>query len=269
MVRTSLRALALAAVLCCATSRASAADGREANIVAADEVTSIQDEAATAPEVAAPAARSVTAQSSTLPAGMEKPDARIMGILANYRTADQSVPFKAITAQQKYSIFYHDSFDWPGYFIVGYYTGLAQLEGRNPEFGQGIKGYAKRYGTTYGDQVVGNFMTEFAMPALFHEDPRYYRMAHGPVMARAGYAVSRLLVTRTDRDTRTLNIAELAGNFAAAGVGNAWYTQARGWGDTADRFQNQLLNDAISNCIKEFWPDIKRKLGPKRSRQAR
>jgi hypothetical protein len=188
-----------------------------------------------------------------------------MGVLPNYRTADQTVPFRPLTAKEKFHIFEHDSFDWPGYFIIGYYTGLAQLEGRNPEFGQGVHGYAIRYGTTFADQVTGNLMTEGLLPSVFHEDPRYYRRGHGSVIVRAAYAVSRIAVTRTDRNTLSFNYSEFIGNGVAAGAGNVWYPKSRSWADTGDRLQNQLLNDALSNCIKEFWPDVKHVLFPKRA----
>ena len=69
----------------------------------------------------------------------------------------------------------------------------------NPEFGQGLKGYAHRYATTYADYMIGNVMTEGAMPSLLHEDPRYYRRGYGSVPVRVAWAVSRILITHTDR----------------------------------------------------------------------
>jgi len=192
------------------------------------------------------------------------PDGRIFGVLANYRTADSTKPFKALTVKQKFTIAVHDSFDWPGFFIAGWYTALDQIEGQDPEFGQGIKGYAHRYATSYGDQVIGNMMTEGVMPSLLREDPRYYRKIHGPIHLRALYAVSRILVTRTDKNTSSFNFAEVGGNLVAASIANAYYPQERSFESIAERWQNQLLSDALSNVLKEFWPDIKRRMHHKK-----
>ena len=65
-------------------------------------------------------------------------------------------------------------------------------------FGQGLKGYAKRYAGAYGDQAIGNMMTEAIFPSLLREDPRYFRRGRGGKWPRARYAMSRILVTRTD-----------------------------------------------------------------------
>jgi hypothetical protein len=186
------------------------------------------------------------------------PDKHIFGVLPNYRTADDSKPFAALAAKQKFQIAVHDSFDPPGYFIAGGYTLIYHLEDTNPEFRQGLKGYLHRYATTYTDQMLGNMMTEGAMPSLLHEDPRYYRRAHGSFPVRLGWAVSRIFVTRTDQDKYEFNYSEFTGNAISAAIANAYYPANRKLGDNLQRFEMQLVSDSISNCLKEFWPDLKK-----------
>ena len=193
------------------------------------------------------------------------PDKHMFGVLPNYRTADPTQSFHALTPGQKFTIALHDSFDPPGYFIAAWYTAIYHIENTNPEFGQGFKGYLHRYATTYADQMLGNMMTEGAMPSLLHEDPRYYRRAHGSIPVRTAWAVSRIFVTRTDRDTYEFNFSEILGNGVSAGMANAYYPRNRTLGDNLDRLGTQLISDSISNCLKEFWPDLKRALhlGPR------
>jgi hypothetical protein len=193
-------------------------------------------------------------------AGVRPPDKHMFGVLPNYRTADPSQSFRALTAGEKFTIAMHDSFDPPGYFIAAAYTGIYHAENTNPEFGQGVKGYFHRYATTYSDQMLGNLMTEGVMPSLLHEDPRYYRRSRGSIPVRAAWAVSRIFVTRTDRDTYEFNFSEILGNGFSAGVANAWYPRNRTLGDNLSRLTAQLVSDSISNNLKEFWPDIKRAL---------
>src|SRR5579884_2203063 len=79
-------------------------------------------------------------------------DKRIFGVLPNNRTTENSIPFHKITGKQKMTIAFKDSFDLPVYPTAGLFAALYQIENQNPSFGQGMQGYAKRFGTAYGDQ---------------------------------------------------------------------------------------------------------------------
>jgi len=184
---------------------------------------------------------------------------RILGVLPNYRTAEMSAAAIPLTPKQKLRIAVKDSFDYPLMFIAAAYAGIYQAEDTHPEFGQGIKGYFSRLGTSYTDQVDGNMLTEGVLPVLFREDPRYFRMDHGSVKKRAWYAASRVLITRTDSGHSIFNFAEFAGNGIAAGVGLSYYPDSRNIDDYVENWMTQIGTDAASQLLKEFWPDIKRK----------
>ncbi|HEX4274883.1 MAG TPA: hypothetical protein VHZ74_05995 [Bryobacteraceae bacterium] len=186
-------------------------------------------------------------------------DKRIFGVLPNYRTADGTMPFRPITTKQKFTIARKDTLDYPSYALAAAFSGLSQVDNSNASFGQGIKGYARRYGSAIADQDLGNFMTEAIFPSLFHEDPRYFRKVHGSFRARLGYAVTRILITRTDAGKWRFNTSEFLGNGTVAAIGNWYYPDARSAGGTLQRMGTQIGTDAISGVLKEFWPDIKQK----------
>ena len=185
-------------------------------------------------------------------------DKRILGVLPNYRTAEMFQATHPLTPKQKLTIALKDSFDYPLVGLAAAYAGLYQLENSHPEFGQGFKGYASRLGTSYADQVQGNMFTEGFLPVLFREDPRYFRMAEGPKKKRAGYALTRIFVTRTDAGNKSFNFAEVVGNGMASGIGLSYYPDDRDVADYLQNFGVQLATDATSQVLKEFWPDIKR-----------
>lgn len=187
-----------------------------------------------------------------------KQDRHILGVLPNYRTADGTVPFAPITTKQKFTIAMKDSFDPPEFGLAAGFALLYQAQNSNPSFGQGVLGYMHRYATSYADQSLGNLMTEAVMPTLFHEDPRYFRKINGSVMSRTAYALTRILITRTDAGGTRFNFSEFVGNSAVASIANLYYPDNRGLADTGWRLGTQLLTDAGSNVLKEFWPDIKR-----------
>ena len=186
------------------------------------------------------------------------PDKRVFGVLPNYRTAQLAGEYHPITAKQKMTIAAKDSFDYPLVALSAAYAGLYQLEDSHPQFGQGAKGYFKRLGTSYTDQVIGNILAEGLLPIAFHEDPRYFRLGEGTKSHRIGYALSRILVTRTDSGGKSFNFAEVVGNGSATLIGWSYYTDTRNPEDYFQAFGTQLATDAISQVLKEFWPDIKR-----------
>ena len=191
---------------------------------------------------------------------------RIMGVLPNYRTAEMGASSAPLTSKQKMTIAVKDTFDYPLVFIAAAYSGLYQADDSHPEFGQGAKGYFSRLGTSYTDQIDGNMLTEGILPVLLHEDPRYFRLAHGSIKERTWYALSRIVVTKTDSGRSSFNAAEVFGNGIAAAVGLSYYPDDR---DVASYLQNwttQLGTDAASQLLKEFWPDIKHKWAAHRER---
>lgn len=207
-------------------------------------------------------------QPKTAPAPAAVPgteDHRILGVLPNYRTTDGTVPFERISSGKKLTIAAKDSFDWPNYLVGGAFAGLYQMENAHPSFGQGVAGFARYYGTSYADQVIGNMMTEGFMPILLHEDPRYFRKVHGSMMGRLGYSLTRVLVAKTDSGRTTFNFSEVLGNGIGASISNLYYPEERGFADTMSRMGTQIATDSLSNVLKEFWPDIKRHLHKKQT----
>jgi len=213
-------------------------------------------------EVTAPEVKRAAPQ-----AGAEPIDKRIFGVLPNYRTADGSAPFVPITARRKFYIASKDSFDYPVYLTSAVFAGLYQVENSNPSFGQGVKGYAKRLASSYGDQAVGNLMTEAIFPSLLQEDPRYFRLGsgRGTTWHRVGYAVTRVFVVRTDKGKWDFNYSEWLGNTTTVAISNLYYPDTRTAADNAQKLCIQVGTDAFSQVMKEFWPDIKRKLSKKKS----
>ncbi|MBZ5595138.1 MAG: hypothetical protein LAP39_23075 [Acidobacteriia bacterium] len=188
------------------------------------------------------------------------PDKRAYGILPNYRTVNGTDGVEPLTVRRKFWIASKDSFDYPIYFISAGFAGISQIENSNPSFGQGIKGYAMRYAAGYGDQLIGNMMTEGVFPSLLHEDMRYFRRGTGGTLGRTFYALTRILVTRTDAGRNRFNFSEVAGNSTAVAISNAYNPDTRNASENLEKLGLQLGTDAISNVLKEFWPDVKARL---------
>ena len=155
-----------------------------------------------------------------------------------------------------------DSFDYSSFIYVGIIAGGADLQRSYPEFGHGGIAYGRYYWHSFADNLVGNTMTDALLPSVLHEDPRYYTMGRGGLIKRSIYSVSRLAITRTDLTAtnnarNTVNLSEIIGNGAAAGLSNLYYpSKYYTWTKTGQKWVAQIALDGVANLVKEFWPDV-------------
>lgn len=184
---------------------------------------------------------------------------RILWIMPNYRavSANTTLPLQSFT--EKFWLATQESFDYSAFIWNGMMAGIALSGKSEPSFGQGASGYGTYYAHAVADGTIENYMVEAVVPTLTKEDPRYYTLGRGGFFKRSGYAVSRLFITRTDAGHNSLNLSEIVGAGAAAGIGNAYYpAPSNMWVKTYQRWSSQILQDAASNFFKEFWPDVNR-----------
>jgi hypothetical protein len=182
---------------------------------------------------------------------------RILGIIPNYRAVSANTQLPPLSFDKKFWLATQDTFDYSNFLLVATQSGVALAQNSEPTFHQGAAGYGRYYWHIFADDGIENYMTEAVVPSLTREDPRYYTLGSGGFVKRTGYAVSRLFITRTDGGNKTLNISEIVGAGAAAGISNTYYhNQANPFVKTYQRWGTNVGLDGIFNVLKEFWPDI-------------
>jgi hypothetical protein len=217
---------------------------------------------AAAPVAPAPANAAPAGQvAATNPLDQEPPGGkRVFGVLPNYRTAGSDLEGSTITVKQKMTIAAKDSFDYPLVILAATFAGLDQLTNSDPSFGQGVKGYAHRLGAWYLDESIGNMMTEGIFSAMLHQDPRYFRKGSGSIMSRTAYALSRVIITDKDGGGKQFDYSEWLGNATTVAISQTYHPDNRTAVDATEFLLEQVGTDAISQVLKEFWPDIKRRM---------
>jgi hypothetical protein len=182
---------------------------------------------------------------------------RILWIVPNFRSVSADTHLPPQSVKEKLWLATQDSFDYSSFIYTGLIAGGAMASKSEPSFGQGASGYGNYFAHTFADGTIENYMVEAVVPTLTKEDPRYYTLGRGGFFKRTGYAMSRLVITRTDSGNRTPNFSEIVGAGAAAGIGNSYYpADTNVWVKTYQRWLGQLIQDAAGNIAKEFWPDI-------------
>jgi len=184
---------------------------------------------------------------------------RIFGIIPNNRTWPSLKDYKPLSTRQKFEIARQDSFDRGTVILAAAFAADAQLSNANPSFGQGTLGYSRYLGASYGDFVIGNYMSEAIYPALLHQDPRYFRRGIGSKWSRLGYAIGQIFWTHTDSDRTQFNYSEILGNSTAVAISNVYYQDNRSATNSATKLGMQIGVDMASNVLKEFWPDVSRR----------
>jgi hypothetical protein len=186
---------------------------------------------------------------------------RILGIIPNFRSVSanqhlppQSVKEKFVTASQ-------DSFDYSSIVVPALLAGYNQARNETPEFRQGGVGYSRYLWHSFVDQTSENYFVEFIVPAVAHEDTRYYTLGDGGFSKRALYAVKHVVVTRDDAGKNVFNAGEVLGSGMSAGLSNLYYPSGeRTVGNTLDQWGLDIGIDAFTFAFREFWPDINHKL---------
>jgi hypothetical protein len=184
---------------------------------------------------------------------------RIFWVVPNFAAVSANTQLPPLSAKGKFWLATEDSFDYSAFVWTGIIAGQEFGLKNYPEFGQGMAGYGRYYWHNFVDGTSGTFFTEAIVPWVTREDPRYYTLGHGGFFRRTGYALSRVVLTKTDSGGTSFNWSEVVGNGFEAGLSNTYYPpQERGLRQTAINWGAQIESAVLNNIAKEFWPDIRR-----------
>ena len=185
-----------------------------------------------------------------------------------------------LTTKQKYAVVARGTFDPVQYPWWAFLSAIGQADNSEPGYGQGWGAYGKRFATAAADGTIENFTTGAVLPSLLHQDPRFFQSSEGGFGRRSWYAVSRIFVTRTDSGNTQFNYSEIVGAALSASISTYSYhprstyistptnphkfvPSDRTLANTANVWGSQIGYDTITIVVKEFWPDIHRKLSKK------
>jgi hypothetical protein len=192
---------------------------------------------------------------------------RVLGVMATFNTTrnEEALP---LTAGQKYQLFFKSATDpWP-FAVAAFGAGIDQADNSFPEYGQGVQGYAKRFGAAYTDYFTGNFFGNAVLTSLLHKDPRYFQKGTGSFTSRALWASASTVWCRRDNGTWGPNYANVIGNLMGSAISNLYYPEsdrtARG---TIERGLTVSAEGIIGSEVIEFWPDIVRHYRRKQAKQ--
>lgn len=137
---------------------------------------------------------------------------------------------------------------------VGWLAGIDQATDRWGAYGQGVQGYAKRYGATYADVFGATFLGGAVLPSLLKQDPRYFYKGNGSKRSRILYAISNSFICKGDNGRWQPNYSNVLGSFGAAGIANLYYPAAdrRGAASVVATAAIRLGETSLAAILQEF-----------------
>jgi hypothetical protein len=196
---------------------------------------------------------------------------RVFGVMATFNTTNNRDALP-LSTRQKYELFFKSASDpWP-FVLTAVGAGIDQAQNSFPEYGQGVEGYAKRWGAGYTDYFTGNLLGNAVLASMLKEDPRYFQKGTGSFATRALWAAGGTVWCKRDNGTWGPNYANVMGNLMGAAVSNLYYPASdRTVGETLERGFTVTAQAIIGSEVIEFWPDMvrhhKRKQAEKLARQ--
>jgi hypothetical protein len=96
---------------------------------------------------------------------------------------------------------------------------------------------------------------------MLHRDPRYFLTLHGGLGHRIGYALSRIVVARTDEGKNAANWAGMIAPLMAESLANSYLpVKEQTAGRTFQRYGIRIGLNTAGNALREYWPAISRNL---------
>ena len=165
-----------------------------------------------------------------------------------------------MTVRDKLAFPAHEEFRWTTLVPILYSGGYGVLRNSDPKLGTNSDAFGERVGEAALRQGISRELSDSFLPILFHEDPRYYRMAYGSYGARTRHAIRRVFISQKDSGAITFNYSDIVGRGMAAALTQTYYPQASispkvvftTWGLS-------LAALGGGNLFEEFWPDVKHK----------
>ncbi len=136
--------------------------------------------------------------------------------------------------------------------------------GTHHGYPQGWGGFGERYGANYVDQFNGTIIGNGILPAVLHQDARYYRMGTGSFKRRFFYSLSTTVRCKSDAGNWQPNYSNVLGNIISGGISNLYYPKAeRGFALTIEQGMEVTAEGSFGALLIEFYPDIRKHFSKK------
>jgi len=154
---------------------------------------------------------------------------RVIGFIPNFYVTYESNP-APLTSKLKFQLALKTLTDPVTIAGFGVNAAIYQAAGY-PDYGQGWGSFGQRLGATFAGGYSKILIGDAVLPAILHQDPRYFYQGTGTTKSRLLHALATPFFTRGDDGHREINYSNIVGDLASGAIANAYYpSQDRGAG---------------------------------------
>ena len=165
-------------------------------------------------------------------------------------TASDKLAFAFIGLAQPINLF-------PGLYSASY----EQLFNSNPKYGHDSGAFGEKLGAAMLRSGSVRVFSDGLLAGAFHQDPRYYRVAHGSIVHRGLFSARAAVIRRGDDGANHFNSSGIGGRALAAALTVTYYPEPSiTAANAASTFLTSIATDAGGNLVLEFLPPLLRKV---------
>jgi hypothetical protein len=173
------------------------------------------------------------------------------------KTQDQ---FKPLTAKERVKVYAKDLLSPFHILLAGFSAGITQLQDSPKAWGLGAQGYGLRFANYYGEALIADVL-QMTGEDILHEDNLYYGSGEHGVWRRTKYAIASSVLARGSDGTQHFSISQVGSTAAASFISRIWQpSSSDSAADGAKNFGINLASNAGLNVVREFLPDVTRKV---------
>jgi hypothetical protein len=146
---------------------------------------------------------------------------RVLGFIPNIYVTYEPHP-EPLTAKMKFHLAYKGLSN-PAFFgFEALWAGVEQAAD-TPNYPLGARGYGERFGANLASGSSEALFGNAILPALLHQDPRYFYRGSGTKGSRAWHAILAPFVCQGDNGKSQPNYSQWGGSLISAGLSNTYY----------------------------------------------
>ncbi len=236
---------------------APAATTPDATIASAPEAdTSSSSSLPDAPSAQRPADTGRLVASIPAPAAGEAPKTNVAPKYAKFIASGETA--QKINVHDKIIIGARDLYSPENFLAIVFAAGYEQVTNGQPNYGTNSTAFGQRVGAAAVRETSQGVLTDMVFSTILRDDPRYYAQgSDSGFIHRTVYAVTRVLVTKTDSGRATVNAPLLLGYAATAAMTPLYYPQInRNFHDVASGYGGSLGGAAIGFLFSEFSDSV-------------
>jgi hypothetical protein len=176
------------------------------------------------------------------------------------RFANSNAPI-ALTPKQKFKLAAKNLVDPFNLLTITFLSAIDVASNAHGAYGPGMAGFGREVGTTFTEDMNGEFWGTFFMASVTHQDPHYHRMPNASIPRRALHCITAVVWAQSDSGRPMPNFVEIGGYSIAAPINNLYVPYRRANVEsTVERVAVAMALDPIGNAVTEFLPDVARRL---------